>query len=505
MTAPVVVQASTLQYSTTAGTGVTLSLPNTAAGNAILLLVNGSNAYPNAGATITDAINGAAQYTLMYTGIENNYNNYWSQVHLCTVGKGGTLSINVKNAGGDCISAVALEVSGLSGVKDISVNKNCSAVPGSETLASGVLAQADELLVSTLCCRTSAAISMAVPTGWSGAVNNGGANYGAPVSAVAWKPVSSTASQSVTYVSTGATNDQMLGLTSIVTLKAGAVAPRINSTDVNIVNRGGTVTINGTSFTGSDTVMLGGVSQNVSQDTATQIKFSANRGTNKYGVALDLTVVNANGTSNAVQVALQPQSGWSYVDVSQPATPSSGRLTSTPTDIAAGDQIAYDNKLGSVTVNPDGTFVADPSVSSFQYEVWTPSVWGTTGTETIGTGSINGSVVVHPAAQAVLTTSKPLRGAAVVTPSVTGKLGTKSSIFGSVVVSPQVRGTLTTKKTLKGDAKAQASVSGQLQAYTAISGSARCTASAKATMANFFVPSPGRTYVINPQTRTYQI
>jgi hypothetical protein len=108
------------------------------------------------------------------------------------------------------------------------------------------------------------------------------------------------------------------------------------------------------------------------------------RGANRYGVSLPLVLTDSDAaSSNAwMGTSLLPQSGWAFVNLG--ALASSGSRITAVADLAPGDQLAYDTQSGRVVVNPDGTFVADQTVTSFSVEAWTSgSGWGTAGLQTI--------------------------------------------------------------------------------------------------------------------------
>jgi hypothetical protein len=178
-------------------------------------------------------------------------------------------------------------------------------------------------------------------------------------------------------------------------LKGNTTAPTITSTSpAPSVSNGATLTINGVNLkaSGNSTVTFGGTSQTVTTQSATAPQITVARGTNKYGscagstqTGLNLILTDsASAISNTfATTGIIPQSGWSCVDLAGTLASSGNRITAV-SDLAAGDELAYDNKSSLVTVNPDGSFVADPSVTSFNVEAWTTgSGWGSSALETI--------------------------------------------------------------------------------------------------------------------------
>jgi hypothetical protein len=151
----------------------------------------------------------------------------------------------------------------------------------------------------------------------------------------------------------------------------------------------GSLTLTGSNFgssQGAGGVTIGGVTQTETAWSNTGATISSiARGSLSYGAQNLVVSNNGGGASTPVSVTLTPQSGWAYVTIGTPNATSANRITAVA-DMASGDQLAYDTKSGLVTVNSDGTFVVDPSVTSFGCELWsTGNGWGSTGTQTVGT------------------------------------------------------------------------------------------------------------------------
>lgn len=74
----------------------------------------------------------------------------------------------------------------------------------------------------------------------------------------------------------------------------------------------------------------------------------------------------------------------SYITVFDPYYIPEDRIQTVP-DIEAGDVIAYGNVqgIGSVTVNNDGTYTADVTVTAFDVQVWDGTSWGAVATQTV--------------------------------------------------------------------------------------------------------------------------
>jgi hypothetical protein len=171
-----------------------------------------------------------------------------------------------------------------------------------------------------------------------------------------------------------------------VTVKGQTTAPTILSTSSSTPANGSALTITGLNFGGSiGTVTLGGTSLTVTAWSSTSITATVNRGTNAYGTPVNLSITTSTSvTSNTFGgTSIAPQTGWSYVTLTSVNTTASLRITTTPTDLAIGDQIAYETLSGAAVVFLDGTFSVDSTVVSFQFDVWSPGGWGSTMLTTI--------------------------------------------------------------------------------------------------------------------------
>lgn len=167
----------------------------------------------------------------------------------------------------------------------------------------------------------------------------------------------------------------------------GPSGPSITSLSDNTPTNGQSITITGTGFgatQGSGSVVVGGVTQTVTSWSDTSITITVVRGVNRYGTSLTLTV--SDGTnSDTDSVTLQPDAGWAFVLLG--TLGSTGVLVTSPA-LASGDGVHYETVGGDVVVYSDGTFSADPTVTEFDFEAWTPSLgWGSIATQTLTSGS----------------------------------------------------------------------------------------------------------------------
>lgn len=173
--------------------------------------------------------------------------------------------------------------------------------------------------------------------------------------------------------------------------------PTIDNVDNMSPHYQGSLTVNyENGGTSTGTITIGGVSQTITSWTNLQaVIASVNRGINKYGVPLDVVVTSAIGSPSSPLTLTQllPQTGWDYIDIGTPFSTTADRISSTSTDIAIGDQWAWDTKSGKAVGYPDGTIRIDPSLEgvAFGAEGWTTGQgWGTTGMQTVSLGGGGG-------------------------------------------------------------------------------------------------------------------
>ena len=168
---------------------------------------------------------------------------------------------------------------------------------------------------------------------------------------------------------------------------------------------GSSLTITGTAFNGTQSggsVAIGGVNQTVTSWTDTSIVITVVQGTLLYG-ATNLTVTNGvTGSQSAgFSCTLSPPAGWTVITIGTPDTTSTNRITTNGAggDLASGDQVAYGNiqGTGSFVINTDGTWIADPGITAFDFKVGTVSSgYGSVATNTLGPGASGlKNVVVH--------------------------------------------------------------------------------------------------------------
>lgn len=174
-----------------------------------------------------------------------------------------------------------------------------------------------------------------------------------------------------------------------------AAGPTISSVSDTTPAHGSTLTITGTSLkaSGNSTVTLGGVSQTVTTQSTTVPQITVDRGTNLNGVAVNLILTDSNtvvSNTYAGITGITSPAGYQYVTLTSVNAVAANRITAAG-DLAIGNQLEWDNAL--VTIYDDGTFVADPSVTSFSVRVGvTTDGWGSLALQTIN-ASDDSSVV----------------------------------------------------------------------------------------------------------------
>ena len=167
-------------------------------------------------------------------------------------------------------------------------------------------------------------------------------------------------------------------------------APTIQGGTANPVHLSTGNTITGVNFGAShagNVLAIGGVTQTWTAWSATSITYTADRGTNLDDVAVN-AVVTPNGVAASDPYALtgfDPPAGYKYVTLTSVNSTADYRITAIA-DLAIGNQLEWDNAL--VTIDPDGTYVADPSVTSFNVRVGvTTDGWGSLALQTVGSAN----------------------------------------------------------------------------------------------------------------------
>ena len=174
-----------------------------------------------------------------------------------------------------------------------------------------------------------------------------------------------------------------------------AAGPTITGGTANPVHLSTGNTITGTAFgasqTGSAALGIGGTGQTETAWADTSITYTADRGVNLNGVAVNAVVTDSAGVSGDpyALTGFQPPAGYEYVTLTSVNSTADYRITAIA-DLAIGNQLEWDNAL--VTINADGTYVADPSVTQFYVRVGvTGDGWGALALQTINAASPGGA------------------------------------------------------------------------------------------------------------------
>lgn len=162
---------------------------------------------------------------------------------------------------------------------------------------------------------------------------------------------------------------------------SGGGGPSISSTSSATPQRGSTLTVTGSNFgasQGTQVLKVGGVTQTVTSWAAGSITLAnLDIGTNKYGVPVNVEIWDGGSlVSNSFALtSLQPPAGNSFKDIVTPNTTSAYRITTSPVDVASGDQIEA-TLSAQVTLFDDATFSAVGTVQFFQARAWSSSGGG---------------------------------------------------------------------------------------------------------------------------------
>ena len=381
------------------------SLP--AAGNAIVTLVASQNGEYY---TVTDNQSGTNSEKTDCRTLQNGRWVTQAFIRNAIATPIGTYTVSVTPAySADEIQFVVLEISGV-GAECFELgafvsNVNWSSSGNQTAISSGVLSQADCLVLSWLNGRTSAARVLTPPGSSTIIATRTGSAFSDSASGFTGQVVAATTSVTHTWSIDNASGVGN-GALSMLVLKGGAPTPAISSGTAAPVHlsTGNTVTgINfGASQTGSAGLAIGGTGQTETAWGATSITYTADRGVNLNGVAVNAVVTDSGGTpsANYALTGFQPPAGYEYVTLTSVNSTADYRITAIA-DLAIGNQLEWDEPL--VTINPDGTYVADPSVTEFYVRIGvTGDGWGALALQTVnaaspgGANSATGGRIIRP-------------------------------------------------------------------------------------------------------------
>lgn len=194
-------------------------------------------------------------------------------------------------------------------------------------------------------------------------------------------------------------------LTRQAQLADGYVVGAVGTTTPNIT--GGTAapihgstgnTVTGANFgasqAGPAALVIGGQGQTETAWGAASVTYTADRGINGNGIAVNAVVTDSDGTpsANYALTGFQPPAGWTSVTLTSVWATPTERLQSSP-DLAIGNQIEWDDATIDVDASgvptwPPGT----PDGYTFNFRVWVSgSGWGATEVATLNPVSASSS------------------------------------------------------------------------------------------------------------------
>lgn len=173
------------------------------------------------------------------------------------------------------------------------------------------------------------------------------------------------------------------------TIQGGTAAPVHQST-------GNTLTgVNfGASQTGSAASVIGGVGQTETGWNATTVTYTADRGTNLNGVAVNAVVTDPSGVASDAYAltGFMPPAGWTHVTLTSVWATASERLQSSA-DLAIGNQVEWDDD--TVEVDASGKVIWPPGAAdgyTFNFRVGVSGDgWGSTEVATLNPASSGSS------------------------------------------------------------------------------------------------------------------
>ncbi len=384
----------------------------------------GTFASGNGAATLTPGLPSghASGDHLMWMGLERNSSNTialpsgYAEVYcllngaikyFCVADKidGGSESAPSTTAVGPAVAQIAAFRGGptsLSGLlhASASTSSTCSTNPPIPALT---ITQANTLVLGLAFQLDDYTGFTSNPSGFTTVAHNA-ADLNSDVSLLASYQVQTTATNisAGNFTTSGATSQTCRGVT--LSLNPGQTAGTTSITSVNTTNsiaytdtnRVATVVAAGASQ-GAGTFKLidqaGSIKSTQSIDTwaDTSIQFDPTQGNVRFGAITYELIPNASNTATLAGALTVPSGEW-YSDISgivaldfNIAGTISGRIRGQPnryydypTDLANGDQwhCKRTGGSGNLTLNADGTFIADSTVMQIQCRIWHTNAWG---------------------------------------------------------------------------------------------------------------------------------
>lgn len=397
-----IVRDSGIQRRTGGAGALAYSFPSLpAAGNAIVTLVASQNGEYY---TVTDNQGGTNSEKTDCRTLQNGRWVTQAFIRNAIATPGGTYTVSVTPAySADEIQFVVLEISGVGAecfeLGTFVSNVNWSSSGNQTAISSGVLSQADCLVLSWLNGRTSAARVLTPPGSSTIIATRTGSAFSDSASGFTGQVVAATTSVTHTWSIDNASGVGN-GALSMLVLKGGVATPAISGGTAAPVHQSTGNTITGINFGASQTgpagLAIGGTGQTETAWSGTSITYTADRGINGNGVAVNAVVTDSAGapSANYALTGFQPPAGWTYVTLTSVWPVAAQRLQSVA-DFAIGNQIEWDDPTievdaSGVPIWPPGT----PDGYTFNFRVWVSGDgWGATEVATLNPAPTGGDLV----------------------------------------------------------------------------------------------------------------
>lgn len=291
-------------------------------------------------------------------------------IYRAVVGSTGACTVTLTRDGSDEIDMIAMELSSVTGSpldKTSSVTRGTWGISDVTSASTGTLTQADELVIAAVIGRSSVAFStIPAPTGYTslGTANLGNGTFGNSPCHMAYKLVSATTAEAPVWAPTGGgSNSFGPAALVVVTYKGGAPSPSITGGTASPVHGSTGNTLTGVNFgasqTGSAASVIGGTGQTETGWNSTTVTYTADRGVNLNGVAVNAVVTDPSGVSSDpyALTGFQPPAGWQYVTLTSVWPVASERIQSSA-DLAIGNQIEWDD--ATIDIDASGVITWPP-------------------------------------------------------------------------------------------------------------------------------------------------
>lgn len=191
---------------------------------------------------------------------------------------------------------------------------------------------------------------------------------------LAYKIADGTLPVNVTFSGSSSGQCSLLSINPV-----GVGVPVLDVIDIGDLNHLGTTTATGVDFGATEgTVTIDTVAQDVTSWSDTQVQFTVDRGSSRYGSVV-VAITRADGlSSDTIGASLGPQTGWDQVTVSGTLAPADDRIEAVP-DLEVGDIVTWGNVTGGgvvvtgtngVLIYQDGSFIIDEWVTGFDVVIY---------------------------------------------------------------------------------------------------------------------------------------